>query len=180
MSNMKMIKKMMNNRTNIKTMTNRRTKEMMNNMKTTMKQWAIGGPNRQWTTWKLGRLVKSRKLPSSPPPLPPLLLPPLSLPLPWPFSHKPSSWKKNQKSQQWTTWKWRRETRRQWTTRRPRKQWATRWSQIDYITYLKSMPGAWRGTPKKTFNLEVKLQRCFVSWVWNFWTKLEALQIENS
>ncbi len=69
MSNMKMIKKVMNNRMNIETMTNRRTKEMMNNMKTTMKQWAIGGPKRRRTTWKLGRLVKSKKLPSSPPPL---------------------------------------------------------------------------------------------------------------
>ncbi len=115
MSNMRMIKQMMNNRTNIKTMTNRRTKEMMNNMKTTIKQWAIGGPKRQWTTWKLGRLVKRRNCHPHHHDCHHCCCPHYCCHCDGHFHTNHPRETKTKKNQQWTT-------------RRLRRQWATQWS----------------------------------------------------
>ncbi len=178
MSNMRMIKKTMNNRTNIKTMTNKRTKEMMNDMKTTMKQRAIGVPKKQWTTWKLGRPVKRRKLPSSPPQLPPLLLPPLLLPLPWPFSQKPSSWNKNQKKSTMNNMKMMKETMNEKKTKKTMSNtmvinWVHNLLEINARS-LKRHPKTKHLILKSSFNGVLFFERDF------FEQNLEALQIGNS
>ncbi len=150
---------------------------MMNNVKTTIKQWAIGGLKRQWTTWKLGRLVKRRKLPSSPPPLPPLLLLLLSLPLPWPFSHKPSSWNKNQKKSTMNNMKMMNET----INNNKTKKTMSNMMVINWVHNLLEINArSLKRHPKKKHLILKSSQWCLVFWTWNFWTKLEALQIGNS